>query len=292
MWRALPEPMASSTLVTIRGFRIRRRSSPARCAGASTSLGINGSKAYNVGLPAPLNVAAGVLFRGEDYAIKAGELASYVNGGHSRRTRLRRIRAARRRRDRRASAASGHRTRVTTAGTTLNVSRSRNESDAAVPRERRGTIRALQRLRLERLREARAALSTGEAVRDSRIVEQRLPRAGAVAELFQPHHDELHWRPAVRDRELPCGRARRADLRCQAAQGGEVGQHLERHRVHAGRELHAHTRLLPHQDHRPHPARRHLRGHCGAGHPRRFRHHGDRGRAVLHEWIGHEDGRH
>jgi iron complex outermembrane recepter protein len=45
-------------------------------------LGINGSKAYEIGLPAPLNVAAGVLFRGEDYAIKAGELASYINGGH------------------------------------------------------------------------------------------------------------------------------------------------------------------------------------------------------------------
>ncbi len=44
-------------------------------------LGINGTKAYQVGLPAPLNVAAGVLFRGEDYAIKAGELASYLNGG-------------------------------------------------------------------------------------------------------------------------------------------------------------------------------------------------------------------
>jgi iron complex outermembrane receptor protein len=44
-------------------------------------LGINGSKAYDVGLKAPLNVAAGVLFRGEDYAIEKGELASYVNGG-------------------------------------------------------------------------------------------------------------------------------------------------------------------------------------------------------------------
>ncbi|MDB4909324.1 MAG: bfeA [Gemmatimonadetes bacterium] len=44
-------------------------------------LGINGSKAYEIGLHAPLNVAAGVLYRGEDYAIKAGELASYVNGG-------------------------------------------------------------------------------------------------------------------------------------------------------------------------------------------------------------------
>ena len=45
-------------------------------------LGINGSKAYEVGLPAPLNIAAGVLFRGEDYAIKQGELASYVNGAY------------------------------------------------------------------------------------------------------------------------------------------------------------------------------------------------------------------
>ena len=45
-------------------------------------LGVNGSKAYEVGLHAPLNVAAGVLFRSEDYQIVQGELASYVNGGH------------------------------------------------------------------------------------------------------------------------------------------------------------------------------------------------------------------
>jgi len=45
-------------------------------------LGINGSKAITFGgLPAPLNVAAGVLFRGEDYRIEKGELASYINGG-------------------------------------------------------------------------------------------------------------------------------------------------------------------------------------------------------------------
>ncbi len=44
-------------------------------------LGVNGSKAFEVGLHAPLNVAAGVLFRGEDYRIKQGEFASYVNGG-------------------------------------------------------------------------------------------------------------------------------------------------------------------------------------------------------------------
>ena len=45
-------------------------------------LGINGSKAISVGaLPAPLNIAAGVLFRGEDYRIEQGELASYINGG-------------------------------------------------------------------------------------------------------------------------------------------------------------------------------------------------------------------
>jgi iron complex outermembrane receptor protein len=45
-------------------------------------LGINASKAIAFGgLPAPLNVAAGVLFRGEDYRIEQGELASYINGG-------------------------------------------------------------------------------------------------------------------------------------------------------------------------------------------------------------------
>ena len=45
-------------------------------------LGINAAKAIPMGLPAPVNVAAGVLFRGEDYRIEAGELASYVDGGH------------------------------------------------------------------------------------------------------------------------------------------------------------------------------------------------------------------
>ncbi|MEO8878802.1 MAG: TonB-dependent receptor [Gemmatimonadaceae bacterium] len=45
-------------------------------------LGVNASKALTTGfLPAPLNIAAGVLFRGEDYRIKQGELASYINGG-------------------------------------------------------------------------------------------------------------------------------------------------------------------------------------------------------------------
>ena len=45
-------------------------------------LGFNASKEIPMGLPAPVNVAAGVLFRGEDYRIEAGELASYVDGGH------------------------------------------------------------------------------------------------------------------------------------------------------------------------------------------------------------------
>ena len=70
------------TLPMIQEFRIRLRSSRDVIARSEYELGINGSKAYEVGLPAPLNVAAGVLFRGEDYAIKAGELASYINGGH------------------------------------------------------------------------------------------------------------------------------------------------------------------------------------------------------------------
>ncbi len=44
-------------------------------------LGLNASKAIEVGLPGPLNIAAGALFRGEDYRIQKGELASYINGG-------------------------------------------------------------------------------------------------------------------------------------------------------------------------------------------------------------------
>ncbi len=44
-------------------------------------LGANASKAMTVGLPAPLNVAVGVVFRDENYRIQQGELASYINGG-------------------------------------------------------------------------------------------------------------------------------------------------------------------------------------------------------------------
>jgi iron complex outermembrane recepter protein len=43
--------------------------------------GANASKSIEIGLPAPLNVAVGVLFRRENYQIQEGELASYVNGG-------------------------------------------------------------------------------------------------------------------------------------------------------------------------------------------------------------------
>ena len=44
-------------------------------------LGFNATKEIPMGLPAPVNVAAGVLFRGEDYRIEAGEKASWINGG-------------------------------------------------------------------------------------------------------------------------------------------------------------------------------------------------------------------
>ena len=44
--------------------------------------GLNASRQVNVGLPAPLSVAAGASYRRERYQIERGELASYVNGGH------------------------------------------------------------------------------------------------------------------------------------------------------------------------------------------------------------------
>ncbi len=44
--------------------------------------GINATKALEVGLPAPLNLALGAAFRRERYQITQGEKASWINGGH------------------------------------------------------------------------------------------------------------------------------------------------------------------------------------------------------------------
>ncbi len=43
---------------------------------------LNIARPVEVGLPAPLNLAFGAAFRREDYAIREGELASYLNGFH------------------------------------------------------------------------------------------------------------------------------------------------------------------------------------------------------------------
>jgi iron complex outermembrane receptor protein len=44
--------------------------------------GLNVARPVEMGLPAPVNVAFGAAFRRERYVIRAGELASYVNGFH------------------------------------------------------------------------------------------------------------------------------------------------------------------------------------------------------------------
>jgi iron complex outermembrane recepter protein len=44
--------------------------------------GVNIARPVNVGLPAPLNLAFGATFRRERYAIREGELASYIQGFH------------------------------------------------------------------------------------------------------------------------------------------------------------------------------------------------------------------
>jgi iron complex outermembrane receptor protein len=44
--------------------------------------GLNVAKSANLGLPAPVNLAFGAAFRREHYAIRPGELASYINGFH------------------------------------------------------------------------------------------------------------------------------------------------------------------------------------------------------------------
>lgn len=40
------------------------------------------SRAFNIGLAGPVNVAAGIEYRGEGYEVMAGEPASYIDGGH------------------------------------------------------------------------------------------------------------------------------------------------------------------------------------------------------------------
>ena len=47
--------------------------------------GLNFAKTLNFGLPKPVSVAFGAVFRRESYTVKAGELASYVNGYHKTR---------------------------------------------------------------------------------------------------------------------------------------------------------------------------------------------------------------
>ncbi len=42
----------------------------------------NASREMSLGLPAPVNVAVGVAYRREHWVAKAGELASYIDGGH------------------------------------------------------------------------------------------------------------------------------------------------------------------------------------------------------------------
>ncbi len=44
--------------------------------------GLNLARPVNIGLPAPVNFAFGAAFRREKYAIREGELASYINGFH------------------------------------------------------------------------------------------------------------------------------------------------------------------------------------------------------------------
>lgn len=44
--------------------------------------GLNVARPVNLGLPAPVNLAFGAAFRRERYAIRNGELASYINGFH------------------------------------------------------------------------------------------------------------------------------------------------------------------------------------------------------------------
>ena len=42
---------------------------------------LNVAKPVELGLPSPVNLAFGAVYRRERYAIRAGELASYINGG-------------------------------------------------------------------------------------------------------------------------------------------------------------------------------------------------------------------
>ena len=71
----------SRARATTPAFPTRPRSSPAGRCGRKRSWRLNVAKPVELGLPNPVNLAFGAAFRRERYAIRAGELASYVNGG-------------------------------------------------------------------------------------------------------------------------------------------------------------------------------------------------------------------
>ena len=217
---------------------------------------MNIAKPVSLGLPAPVNLAFGAAFRRERYAIRRGELASYINGVPPDRGQLRR----------RAPGGSQvfagftpgdetdqHRTNFGLyADAETNLS-AKVLADVAARFEHysdfgsRLTGKAAVRFQPSRRVTFRAALSTGFRAPGlsqaffSKVVTNVIAGQAVDVGIF----------PVDNPAALALGAKPLKEETSFNFSGGlavtPVGQ------------PHVHRRLLPHQDQRPHPARRHLR---------------------------------
>ncbi|PSQ79634.1 MAG: hypothetical protein BRD41_06795 [Bacteroidetes bacterium QS_1_63_11] len=137
-------------------------------------------RGFEVGFASPLNVAAGALFRADNYQLEAGEEASAGLPGVP-------------------SLAGGRRDPNQHWG----VRRPRDRPGGSASGERRGPVRELQRLRVDGQREGCGALRAGLAACPARDRPDGLPRTKPGPEiLFEGVHD-VHRQSARADRHLP-----------------------------------------------------------------------------------------
>ena len=217
---------------------------------------LNIAKPVELGLPNPVNLAFGTAFRRERYAIRQGELASYVNGGSIR------------------SAAGGQ---CAPGGSQSfpgfapgdATDRHRNNFSLYADAETNLSEKVLTEVaaRFEDYSDFGSNVSFKGSVRyqPSRRVtlraggQHRVPGAGPEPGFLQQGGDQRHRRRVHRRRALSRRQPGGPGAGRGAAQGGNGVQPERGGRAHAGRELHRHRRLLPHPDQRPDPARRDLR---------------------------------
>jgi iron complex outermembrane receptor protein len=218
----------------------------------------NAAREVRIGLPAPLNVAVGAAFRRERYAITAGELASWVDGGHPNQN---------------GGDAPGGSQVFAGFNPDDATDQDRTNIGAYIDLETNPTPILLVNVasRFESYSDFGERLTGKLALRlqpSSRVT----LRAAASSEFRAPGLSQSHFSKVttnfIFDEDLgqlvqvqvgnyPVGHP--ASVLLGAAQGRDGDQPERRVRGHAGGQRHPHRRLLQHPDRRPHPAGRHLR---------------------------------